>query len=127
MSRSLLRYLLAGGIAYFVDVSVFGGLRFIPEIPIAYANVLARSIGAITAYGLNHLWTFRQSLTRVNYSALRYLGLWLINTLLSTTLLQGLSGLALTLYHSIALKAMIEGVLVLSNFIVCKFWVFKNP
>ncbi|MDD5275593.1 MAG: GtrA family protein [Methylovulum sp.] len=126
-AHAFLRYLFSGGVAYVVDVSLFAGLHLWLQLPIAIANVPARAAGAITAYGLNHIWTFRYSLARVKYSALRYLGLWLINTGLSTILLQLLNDYSATSFYTINLKAMIELLLVLSNFTVCKFWVFKKP
>ncbi|MGZ8135841.1 MAG: GtrA family protein [Methylococcaceae bacterium] len=126
-NRSWVRYLLIGGIAYLVDVLLFSGARFLLLMPIAHANMLARGMGAITAYGLNHSWTFKQPLARIRRSAWRYFSLWLINTSLSTTLLQGLSELTTVPGYSIILKAIVELLLVLSNFFVCKFWVFKAP
>lgn len=127
IARSFLRYLFSGGVAYLADVLLFTFLRLSLQLPLAYANVPARAVGAITAYGLNHIWTFNRPLTHIKHSALRYFGLWLINTGLSTTLLQILSEYSTASFYTIYLKALIEFVLVLSNFFVCKFWVFKKP
>ncbi len=125
--RSFLRYLFSGGIAYLVDIFLFTALHLWLQLPIAYANVPARAAGAITAYGLNHIWTFSRPLGHIKYSALRYFGLWLINTGLSTALLQMLNEYSTTSFYVINLKAVIEFLLVLSNFTLCKFWVFKKP
>lgn len=125
--RSFLRYLFSGVIAYLVDVLLFIALHLWLQLPIIYANVPARAVGAISAYGLNHIWTFSHPLTHIRYSALRYFGLWLINTGLSTTLLQTLSEHTASSFYNIYLKAAVEFLLILSNFIICKFWVFQKP
>lgn len=125
--RSFTRYLFSGGIAYLVDVLLFAMLQQGLQLPTIYANVPARAAGAITAYSLNHSWTFGRPLAHIKHSALRYFGLWLINTGLSTVLLQYLSTYSTAAYYTICLKAIIEFLLMLSNFIICKFWVFKKP
>jgi putative flippase GtrA len=127
IARSFLRYLFSGGAAYLVDVLLFTALHLWLQLPVAYANIPAREVGAINAYGLNHLWTFNRPLAHIKHSALRYFVLLLINTGLSTTLLQILSEYSTASFYTIYLKALIELLLVLSNFIVCKFWVFKKP
>jgi len=125
--RSFMRYLLTGGVAYLVDVLLFASLFFLLQLPIIYANVFARGAGAITAYGINHVWTFKHPVALIKSSTLRYLGLWLINTVFSTTLLQSLSGQTSASIYAIGLKAFIELILVLINFFVCKYWVFRKP
>jgi putative flippase GtrA len=127
MSRAFVRYLLVGGFAYSVDVFMFGGLNIELAVPVVPANIAARAVGAVTAFLLNHLWTFRQPLVRARFAGVRYLGLWLINTLLSTTLLQTISEWSPDAYQTWLGKAVIEWLLVSVNFIICKFWVFKSP
>jgi len=124
--RSFLRYLFSGGVAYLIDVALFSSLHLWLQLPIIYANVPARAAGAVTAYGLNHLWTFNRPLNHVRHSALRYFSLWLINTGLSTVFLQHLNTYSTVASDMVYLKALIELLLVLSNFILCKFWVFKK-
>ncbi|OQK16830.1 hypothetical protein AU255_02695 [Methyloprofundus sedimenti] len=121
-----LRYILSGGIAYLVDITLFAILQLWFQLPIIHANIAARSAGAIAAFMLNKFWTFNASNTKFSSSLLRYLSLWLINTALSSALLLTLKTLSTTMFYIMGLKVLIETLLILSNFIICKLWVFKK-
>ncbi len=127
IARSLLCYIFSGGVAYIIDVLLFATLNIWMRLPITFANVSARAVGAVTAYGLNHILTFNRPLAHVKYSAIRYFGLWLVNTSLSTAFLQILNDYSPTSFYTISSKIVIELLLPISNFLVCKFWVFKKP
>ncbi|MDD5460895.1 MAG: GtrA family protein [Methylococcales bacterium] len=124
--RSFMRYLLTGGVAYGVDVLLFAALHLLLQLPVTHANVLARVAGAVTAYGINHVWTFKHPVALIKHSSIRYFSLWLINTALSTALLQTLSRQTAIPLSAINIKASIELMLVLTNFFICKYWVFKK-
>lgn len=124
--RQLLRYVLAGGAAFSVDIGAFALLRLMTGTDLIAANIAARLGGAATAFLLNHYWTFAKTRLPTSFSALRYATLWLVATLVSSAGLHALRGLAETPAREILLKIGVEAVLMFANFILCKFWVYQD-
>lgn len=118
-------YLFAGLFAYSVDVGSFGILRYFLPLTIESANLLARIVGALTAYLLNYYWTFSAHTYATKASFLKYMLLWLVSTAISTSVLVIFAG-AMELKGEIAVKGVVEVVLAMSNFLVCKYWIYKR-
>ncbi len=117
-------YLLTGGISFLVDMGCFASLRHYLNANIMTANVAARFAGALSAYLLNHHWTFKSDSSRVS-SFMKYAALWLFSTLVSTETVMLASHFRHGLAAEIAGKFCIEVLIVIFNFLVCKYWVFR--
>ena len=123
----IMRYGLVGVLALLVDVACFAVLRAL-TVDLIAANAAARLAGAATAFLGNNGWTFnaswRASNLRVN--AARYWSLWVVTTVISTFVLDVLTGLgAAGKFVEVMAKALVECFMVAFNFYVCKKWVFR--
>lgn len=127
--RGLLRqgmaYGLAGGLALMLDWAAFVVLTWI-GIPAIQANILARLCGALVAYLLNGVFTFRD----VEGSKLgwhrfrRYLATWCVMTIASTWAIQVVEQAAGLQWAWLA-KPAVEGVLAAITFVVYRAWIYK--
>jgi len=122
--KQLLQYGAIGLCALGVDVAVFMLLRGLGA-ELVTANVLARLMGAMTAYGGNHLWTFAQARTATDWqrSGWRYAVLWVGMTSLSTALLSALVQFGAPETLS---KLGVEMLMPLLNFLISRYWVFRG-
>lgn len=124
MKKMFVKYLVAGGVAFGVDIFTFTTLRFF-ALPLVTANPMARFLGALTAFTLNRRWTFKRvspSTWRREFA--RYALLWCFSTLCST------SALAALIYtfpkgDDVLFKVLVECVIVAINFLVSRVWVFR--
>lgn len=125
--KEIARYTLLSGIAFGVDIEVFSLLRFIFRIDLITANIAARASGAIFAFLFNYYLTFTTARKLgLDASALRYLRLWLGSTTLSSACLYGLSSFVDTPFIEVFMKTSVEVAIMVMNFCVCKFWVYKS-
>jgi putative flippase GtrA len=122
----LIGYLIAGAIAYGVDVGCFSALRYFFRLSVANANVSARLAGAIAAYLLNYYWTFSAHTYSTHAAVVKYALLWLVSTSVSTGAMLVFISTASRLTDEIALKCAVEIVVIFCNFLVCKYWVYKK-
>lgn len=127
--RQPLLFLLVGGLQYLLDAALFGiflslGLATTP------ANVLSRGAAAVGGFFANRYITFStraDNLNRFSSSLLRFAGLWLLMTLLSTSLILLLKqqwGTAVEI--QVAGKLLVEAVLAIISFLLSKYWVFRD-
>lgn len=121
--KQLLQYGTVGVFALGVDVGTFLALRAL-GLDLVPSNVMARLAGAIAAYSGNHLWTFSQPAAMSDWlrSSWRYALVWVGVTLLSTTLLTGLTRIGAPETPS---KLGIEMLMPLINFFIARRWVFR--
>jgi putative flippase GtrA len=122
--KQLLQYGTVGLCALGVDVGVFTLLRGLGA-ELVTANVVARLMGAVTAYSGNHLWTFAQARAAADWwqSSWRYAVLWAGMTGLSTMLLSGLVRFGAPETLS---KLGVEMLMPLLNFLISRYWVFRG-
>lgn len=122
--KQLLQYGALGLFALGVDVAVFMLLRGLGT-ELVTANVLARLMGAVTAYLGNHLWTFAQARAAADWqrSGWRYAVLWAGMTGLSTLLLSALVQFGAPETLS---KLGVEMLMPLLNFLISRYWVFRG-
>lgn len=127
--RQPLLYLLVGGLQYVLDAALFGiflslGLATVP------ANVLSRAMTAACGFVANRYVTFGKRTDNINSfssSMLRFSGLWLVVTVLSTTLIMLLKqGWGEAVEIQVAGKLLVEAVLAVISFLVSKYWVFRD-
>lgn len=121
----LSKYIIVGTASYFVDLLLFIVARSLFDATIPLANILARSSGALTAFHLNYLYTFKITTGNLTQALSRYFLLWVLNTLLSTVFIQHFSS-SVFVYKEIYFKVAIEILLILTNFLICKFWIYKS-
>ena len=127
--RGLLRqgmaYGLAGGLALLLDWASFVALTWLgmPSIP---ANVLARLAGALLAYLLNGVFTFRDAEgSKLGWRRFgRYVATWCVMTLASTWAIQVIEQAAGLQWAWLA-KPAVEGVLAAITFVVYRAWIYK--
>jgi len=127
--RGLLRqgmaYGLAGGLALLLDWATFVGLTWLglPAIP---ANVLARLFGALLAYLLNGMFTFRDAEgSKLGWRRFgRYAVTWCVMTLASTLAIQAIEQGAGLQWAWLA-KPAVEAALAAVTFIVYRLWIYK--
>ncbi len=121
--RQFMQYGTVGVLALGVDVGTFTLVRAM-NMDLVSSNVLARFVGAATAYTGNFLWTFKQApqLAQWLRSSWRYAALWAGVTLISTLLLQMLTGWGL---NETACKLGIEMTMPFLNFVMARVWVFN--
>lgn len=127
--RGLLRqgmaYGLAGGLALLLDWACFVALTWLgmPAIP---ANVLARLAGAMLAYLLNGMFTFRDGEgSKLGWRRFgRYAATWCVMTLASTWAIQAIEQAAGLQWAWLA-KPAVEGVLAAMTFVVYRYWIYK--
>ena len=127
--RGLLRqgmaYGLAGGLALLLDWASFVALTWLlmPSIP---ANVLARLAGALLAYLLNGVFTFRDAEgSKLGWRRFgRYVATWCVMTLASTWAIQAIEQGAGLQWAWLA-KPAVEGVLAAITFVVYRAWIYK--
>jgi putative flippase GtrA len=119
------RYMIVGTAAYSIDLILFVTARSLFEASIPHANILARASGALAAFLLNYQYTFKSTTRGLSQSFFRYLVLWCFNTFLSTTFILQFSS-PVFVYNEIYFKVAIEILLVLTNFLICKFWIYKS-
>ncbi len=125
MTKQFLVYLLVGGIQYVMDIAIFSGLTLFISTEIA--NVTSRGTTALVGYWLNGKMTFKtEGRNRIHLMGFqRFLMVWLLMTLISTFLI----GLMVSHYQlswevAIAVKLIVEVVLVVFNFLLQKRYVF---
>ncbi len=127
--RGLLRqgmaYGLAGGMALLLDWASFVALTWLgmPSIP---ANVLARLAGALLAYLLNGVFTFRDAEgSKLGWRRFgRYVATWCVMTLASTWAIQAIEQGAGLQWAWLA-KPAVEGGLAAITFVVYRAWIYK--
>ena len=124
MEKTLIKYLVAGGVAFGADIFTFTVLRFL-ALPLALANPMARLIGALTAFTLNRQWTFKRVSPRTwRREFARYALLWCFATLCSTFALAALIH-AFPKGEDVLFKVLVESVIVAMNYVVSRVWVFR--
>jgi putative flippase GtrA len=121
--KQFLQYGTVGVCALGVDVGTFTLARSM-GLDLVSANVLARFIGAVTAYAGNFLWTFEQASNMSDWlrTSWRYAAVWVGATAISTALLSILTQIG---FNETGSKLAVELTMPFLNFIVAKLWVFK--
>jgi putative flippase GtrA len=122
--KQFLQYGTVGLCALGVDVGTFTLTRGM-GLDLVSANVLARFVGAITAYTGNFLWTFEQAPNMSEWlrTSWRYAAVWVGATTISTGLLSMLTQFG---FNETGSKLAVELTMPFLNFIVAKLWVFKS-
>lgn len=127
--RQTLLFLLVGGLQYVLDAALFAvfislGLATTP------ANVLSRATAAAGGFLANRYITFSKrddTAKSFGSSLLRFVMLWLVMTVLSTSLIVLIKHAFGTSFEiQVAGKLLVEAVLAVASFLASKYWVFRN-
>ncbi|HWS77840.1 MAG TPA: GtrA family protein [Thermomonas sp.] len=123
--RQGMAYGLAGGLALLLDWASFVALTWLgmPSIP---ANVLGRLAGAMLAYLLNGVFTFRDAEgSKLGWRRFgRYVATWSVMTFASTLAIRAIEQGAGLQWAWLA-KPAVEGVLAAITFVVYRTWIYK--
>ncbi|WP_246037110.1 GtrA family protein [Thermomonas fusca] len=125
LPRQAIAYFIVGGVALCVDWAAFVWMTWL-ELGTAPANLGARLLGALVAYSLNGLFTFREEgASKLGWQRmLRYGVLWCGMTVASTAALVMVNRV-LGVQVAWLAKPLVELVLAACSFLACKYWVYK--
>ena len=118
------RYLLVGGAAWLVDISIFSILY--PSLGVALAQVVSRTIGAVITFFGHKDYVFldrRYHGSVLRRQVLSYAMLWLLSFILS---LLGILWLAWFVnVNEVVAKVGVETIIVVVNFLISKRMIFR--
>lgn len=120
-NSSLVRFLISGGIVFCADISVFGLLVYL-DYGTALANAFGMLTGFLLGYVLHAKFSFRVKTMRSLNQQLRYLITFLFNLGVASVLI---STLAETLSNPWIAKLIAIAVVVLSNYLISRYFVFQ--
>jgi len=125
LTKQIVLYLAFGAIQFGLDCLLFAILVH-SKIDLKYANVFTRFCAALAGFVLNGLFTFRSTQgKKLRFAALvRYVSLWVLLTLASTSLLVACSYLFGSERLPLA-KVVVEAFLACVSFLVMKLWVYR--
>jgi len=127
--RQPIYFLAVGGLQAGIDTLLFG-LMVSVAIPTERANVISRLCAAVIGFLLNRYLTFQnrhETLSRLGFSLARFVILWIVLTILSTTsimLLEAFFGAGTG--NRIGYKIGVEAVLAVVSFLAAKYWVYRT-
>ena len=116
---------VVGAIQVALDSAVYIGLTKL-GVPTPPANVCGRVAGAVLGFWLNGRVTFaHHDQPRFRRRLMRYVLLWIVMTLISTAALTVIGHRA-GLKHTWWAKPLIEIVLGVTSFLICRHWVYRR-
>jgi len=127
--RQPLYFFIVGGLQASIDTLLFG-LMVSVAVPTERANVISRLCAAAIGFLLNRYLTFQkrnETLSRLGFSMVRFVVLWIALTILSTAsimLLEAFFGAGTG--NKIAYKLGVEAVLAVVSFLAAKYWVYRT-
>lgn len=119
--HSLLRYLVIGVLSFAADAGTLYLTHGVLHMWLPLATTIAYAIAFIINFGLNRAWAFESS-SPVGRQLTRYIGLVLVNYLLTLAIVTGLAGLGLVYLLA---KVIATGVTVALNYVAYRTWVFS--
>lgn len=118
-------YLLAGGVAWLIDVTTFA--LILPQFGTIWAQLSARIIGAIIAFFGHKFFAFQDFDSRPStfaQQAGRYAVLWVISFAIGTWALVGLIDRAQC--NPVLSKLIVDPAITLFNYLVLKSVIFQS-
>jgi putative flippase GtrA len=114
-----LKFMISSITSFIIDISLFAIFHKITSY-VFLASILARIISGIYNYNINKYWCFKES---GKHDFLKYLCLFIIQMLISSSLIKGLSLLTSNL---IIFKIIIDTILFILSYIIQKKYIFKE-
>lgn len=121
--RESMGYSLVGGAQFLLDWGVLVGLTVL-GLPPGPANVISRLAGATLGFWANGKITFPGSSRSSRHRALRFALLWVAMTIISTLAIHAIAHYQ-TLGTVWLFKPVIEAVLAVASFFICRHWVYR--
>jgi putative flippase GtrA len=118
----VLKFCVVGGSSTFLAIAVYGALLAF-DVNYMAAGALAWGVGVVNGYTWNRLWTFDRAEHQTSLLA-RYVGVGLLGLGLNTGLLALLHSAAGI--DELAAELVALPVVVLTTFLVNRFWVFRE-
>jgi putative flippase GtrA len=121
----ILRYIISGGSAAFVTLSIFYICNSVLHIWYLYASIIAFIAGFCVSFTLQKFWTFRhRSLDRVHHELLWYFVVGLINLAINS----GLIFMFVDHFHvwPLAGQFLASACIALFSYPIYKIFIFKQ-
>jgi putative flippase GtrA len=130
LTAQYLLFLVIGGVQIVVDTSLFAAILVFTGEPLL-GNVMSRGTAATVGFILNRKYTFNaRSDGKASGQALRYILLWFVLTMLSTSLIAAgdavLTGVTHHREWMIGLKILIESAMTVPSFLGMRHGVFRG-
>lgn len=126
-NKSVLLYLIFGGLAFLVNIGTYAVFDAVFHIPVLIANGLSWIITVLFAFFTNRIWVF-QSPTKNHTEFVRQLFLFFIGRIVTLIVeeLIILIFITLLLFPSIPVKIGAQVIVIISNYFISKAVVFKK-
>lgn len=121
MKQSILRFSIIGGITTAIDFCIYWFLS--KKIDVSIAKICSMLFASVFSYYFNKLWTFENGDRNHKKYLWKYYTAFVINIAINTvinTLIYANSGKVLLAF------AVATGCAAAANFLLQKFWVFKE-
>ncbi len=120
INNSLIKYLIAGGVAFVTEYSIFILLFSVIGIGVLFANMLAFACGILTSFTLNRSWSFKKSVFHYAKTTQAVLYVMLAITNL------GLTSFVLSMSRAIGIREEIIKLLMMGAIVVWNFLIFNK-
>ena len=107
-----------------IDLAIFSTLILFVEIEPIFSQGISRIMGGLTSFGLNKFVTFKNKESKTRVEVRRFLILYGVSYVLSLTLFSILD--RVLLIGVFIAKILSDGICFLFNFVVMKFYVYRN-
>ncbi|WP_075020896.1 GtrA family protein [Actinomadura madurae] len=121
LTHSAIRYLIIGGLSFAVDFGVLFVAHGMLDVRLPVATTAAFLTSFAVNFGLNRVWSFG-SRAPVGRQLVRYVGLVVVNTVVTVLLVSGLAAVGV---QYLVAKTIVTGGLVALNYVAYRVWVFR--
>lgn len=123
-SITAIKYLVAGGTAYAVEIGTFSLIYYIIQLNPAVANAISFFAGMSVSFALNKYWTFSSvgQKLRGHIQLSQYVLLAIVNVVITSILIGVLIDGGIPGYIA---KTLLIGMVAVWNFVIFKKFIFK--
>ncbi len=124
--HTYITYITSALISFVIDITLFNiFLILASSIPyaIVFSSFLARFVSSLVNYYLNKYFVFKYK-KEDKKSIFKYFLLVLINITISSLLVEFIY--SILRFNATVIKVIIDILIFISNFLIQKFWIFKN-
>ena len=124
--HTYITYITSALISFVIDITLFNiFLMLTTRIPyaIVFSSFLARFVSSLVNYYLNKYFVFKYKKVDKK-SIFKYFLLVLINITISSLLVEFIY--SILRFNATVIKVIIDILIFISNFLIQKFWIFRN-
>lgn len=124
--HTYITYITSALISFVIDITLFNiFLMLTSSIPyaIVFSSFLARFVSSLVNYYLNKYFVFKYK-KEDKKAIFKYFLLVLINITISSLLVEFIY--SILHFNATVIKVIIDILIFISNFLIQKFWIFKN-